>query len=166
VEKLTNALRSLTGLACSDVVAGQTLGTMVTLEFGAIVRTRRIGTSRRRRDVPIYEVSIFIQDSTWRLEDKSSVICSSAADDNSPGSDLVLGLNRLLGQLVVGAEFRNTAHDLVLHFENGLSFSVFSVPVTTDPDPDNYSVFTPENIFTVAFDGTVTVSPRLVAITK
>lgn len=159
-DELAKTLHGLVDRVCSNIVAGESLGTMVTLDFGKVVRTERFGTSRRSRDVPIYEASISIQDATWRLEDSTSVICSSAADDNSAESDLVLGLNRLLEQRIIEVNFRNTARDLILHFEKVLSFFVFSVPIRDDPDAENYSIFTPDKILAVGFDGTVEVSSR------
>lgn len=158
-EYLGQAVKRLVGLPCSRVVAGQGVGTAVNLDFGKAVRSKKVKTSRGSHEFSMYEASIFVQDATWRLEDTFSVICSSAADDNSEGSALSQGLNRLLNQRIIEASLGNLANDLTLKFENGLVLLVFSVPIIARKDAGNYSVHVPEQVLSVEFDGSVTASP-------
>ncbi len=156
-EDLTQAVRRLVGLSCSRVVAGQGVGTAVNLDFGKIVRSKKVKTSRGSSEFSTYEASIFVQDATWRLEDSLSVVCNSAAEDNSEGSALSLGLIRILHQRIVEVRLSNLAHDLMLRFENGLVLLVFSVPITTTQNACNYSVLMPEKVLAVDFFGSVSI---------
>jgi hypothetical protein len=160
LKALRQALRSVVGLTCSEVVAGWGVGTAVLLEFGQVVRVQRRETKRGLRESKIFESSIFVQDATWRVENDTKVICCTAADDNSPKSKLVLGLNKMLKQRVVSAELSNTAFDLSVQFGNGLRFLVFSVPLTAELNENNYSILTSDTSYSVGFDGSVAVECR------
>lgn len=160
LEILNERLGRLAGLACTEITAGMGVGTAVSLGFGPVIKRKTIETKRGPREVTIHQASIFVQDSTWRLEDSNSVICSSAADDNSPSSALVLGMNQLLDQKLAVARVYNTGLDLVLAFENGWKLLVFSVAVHSNLAAQNYSILTEQEILTVGFDATVETSQR------
>lgn len=84
LQLLEEKLRELTGHTCSEIIAGEGVGTAISLGFGPVVRHKTVKTKRGSHQMLVYHASIFIQDATWRLENSSSVICSTAADDNSP----------------------------------------------------------------------------------
>jgi hypothetical protein len=159
IENLSVTLNKSRGMMCTNIIAGMGVGTAVHLDFGQLLNSKNIKTSRRSYTVEMYEISIFIECATWRLEDSKSVICSTASTDNRPESALMVGLNRLLQQRLIDGKLWNTAHDLILKFENGLTLCVFSVPMASDLD-NNYTVFDQENIFEVGFDATIKVIPR------
>jgi len=158
-EELAKARLGLLDRTCSEIIAGQGLGTTVILNIGKVVRTEWIGTARRSREVPIYEASIAIQDATWRLEDSNSVICSSGTDDNTANSDLLLGLNRLVGNRIIDVEFCCTGRDLTLRFEKTLSLLIFSVAVRAEAI-ESYFITTMETTLMVGFDGRVELLPQ------
>lgn len=160
LQLLREELSTLCGLACTEIVEGEGVGTAVSLSFGSVIKRKNLETKRGNREVLMHQASVFIQDATWRLEDFNSVVCSTAVDDNRSGSVLMLGLDRLLQKRLVEAKLCNTALDLILSFEESLTLLVFSVPIESAPNVQNYSIFTKDKIFNVGFDATVTISPR------
>lgn len=72
----------------------------------------------------------------------------------------MVGLHSLVGRKLLAAKVYNTAMDLVLKFEDGLTLLIFSVAVDSDPESQNYSIYTPQQVLTVGFDATVSAFQR------
>lgn len=159
-ESLLQALKALTGLTCSEVVAGIGVGTNFSLSFGPVVRMETITTPKGPREREVFDWAVFVQNTTWRLENASRVICSSTADSNGPDSALYLGLNGLLCSKVQIANVSHTGLDLTIEFDNGNRLLVFSVALYDPNEDHNYTVFTPSQAISVTFDGSINCEPR------
>jgi hypothetical protein len=94
----------------------------------------------------------------WRLDSEAEVVCGSL-DDNSNHGPMLKGLDRLVGQRVQAFSLTDPGMDLELHFE-GLCFRIFCDNLNEVDMEDNYSVFLPGEIVTVATRSRVGRSER------
>lgn len=154
-ETIKARLVSCKGLRCEKVVCGLGLGTTFSLKFGSIARTVVRETKRGKIEFVTFEFEIFVKNATWRVEDASSVICSSAADDNSSSSPLMLGLQSLKGRRIKEISIFNACNDLVIKFDNEVRVLVFSVNCVSAANENNYTIHFPETIYIVNFSGEV-----------
>ena len=83
-----------------------------------------------------------------RLDSDSEVICG-AWDDNSKGGPMLNGLDRLVGERLEAVTLTRPGLDLELRFPS-CSLRVFCDNVNEVDMEDNYSLFIPGKVVTVA----------------
>ena len=149
-ETLVVALSKFVGKSCSGYVAGGAAGSLVTLEFEPRVlrqsplKNRHLSDLQRRTEA---QFAIFVK-CVWRLDSTHEVICG-AWDDNSPDGPMLQGLKQLVGKSLRSFSLTDPGLDLCLDFD-GLCFRVFCDQVNEIDQDDNYILFLPEEILTVA----------------
>ena len=143
---LHTVLESLHGLECWSVIAGAGTGSVVSLGFGAQLPARRFSsnpklTLEERQFEPEY--SIYVE-AAWRLEDEEEVLVTWS--EAACGEAWLKELQKLRGLEVESTELGAVGLDLKIHFEGGLTYSVFC---DQGADDENYSLFTPQHVVTV-----------------
>lgn len=140
----------LIGEKCWSTIAGKGTGSNVSIDIGRkILRKQSIKNDYLSEDQKKYvgEFSLYVTCS-WRLDSIDSVICSSK-DSNEQNGPMVCGLKRLIGRKIIKVDVITPALDLVLCFDGSLCLRVFCDETDPDDEFDNYSIFTPHNIYTV-----------------
>lgn len=149
-DHLSRALERFVSRTCIGHMAGGAAGSHVSLEFEPRVpRVRPLinpALSDQQR-LTEAEYAIFVL-CTWRLDSEEEVICGSW-DDNSEGGPMLRGLDKLIGRKLEAFTLTEPGLDLELYFA-GHSFRIFCDHVNEVDMEDNYSVFLPGQIVTVA----------------
>jgi hypothetical protein len=135
-ERLVEALETLVGRSCWRRVAGGSAGSHVSLDFEP---------SGPRAAIPEYAVLVRC---SWRLDSEFEVICG-AWDDNGEGGTMLKGLDRLVGQRLGSFNLTAPGMDLELRFAD-CTLRIFCDNVNKVDSDDNYSVFLPGEVVTVA----------------
>ena len=149
-EQLSRALETFVGRTCLGHTAGGSAGSHVSLEFEPRVPRLRPLTNpalSEEQRLTEAEYAVFVL-CTWRLDSEDKVICG-AWDDNSEGGPMLRGLDQLIGKKLEAFSLTKPGLDLELRFA-GASFRIFCDNVSEVDMEDNYSVFLPGEIFTVA----------------
>lgn len=148
--QLASSLENFVGKRCIGHVAGGAAGSHVSLEFGQRVqRLRPLSNPALSEEQRLTEAeySVFVLCS-WRLDSEFEVICG-AWDDNSEGGPMLKGLDLLIGRRLDAFNLIAPGLDLELRFGN-ISFRIFCDNVNEDDKEDNYSLFLPAEIVTIA----------------
>lgn len=148
-ELYIHEIGNIHGLECWAVVAGEGTGSHVELCFGG--KTARLkpltnpflSDAAKKYDS---EYSLFIEECAWRIESEKDVICGSMSENSNDGL-MVNGLENILNQKVSVVVVSNPALDLKIEFGNGSRLTIFCN--TFGDDEDNYTFFSPQNVFTV-----------------
>lgn len=156
VSGLRNLVSSLEGKVCWAFIAGAGTGSMVTLYFGRkYPRPKVLRNPKLTPELRGYEgeYHMFLQGCDWRVEDAKGIICSSSSPNHSDGP-MVVGLNRLVGKIVVRAQVVGVVPDISLLFNDQCSLFTFCHTIKED-SLDNYSVASRRTCLTVKNDITV-----------
>ena len=149
----------LVGEECWSVIAGKGTGSHVSMKVGAkIPRERPLKNPTLTEDERNFEgeFELFVTEASWRVEDAESVLCTDT-DENT--GKRYAHLKGLAGRKVTSASVVFPSFDLLLEFEGGLRFCVFSTFANDSEeysDYDNYIFFTQEATYSV--DGRSEVS--------
>lgn len=159
---LPNQVRSLEGLECWGIVAGEGTGSRVVLDFGKKIKRpkplKNLKVSETARQFK-GEYSIFVQDCSWRLS-ADKLICSSKSQNDNDG-EMVSGLNLLAGQRVLRVSIASNTYDLAVEFSEGYTLWLFCDCFDQESDGNNYSFHTTSNVFVVAARGFLREEPVL-----
>ena len=123
---LDSLLSQFVALPCWGVVAGKGTGSMVSLDFGdKIPRDRPLSNIHLSEDCRnnSSECSIFIQHSSWLLEQGDKEVCSCDSDNSNAGA-MVKGLRRLIGMHVHHVEYI-PKQGLYIDFQSDFTLSIF-----------------------------------------
>lgn len=149
-EQLKNALDRFVDRRCIGHVAGGSAGSHMSLEFEPRVQRshplRNPALSEERQSTEASH-TIFILCS-WRLDSETEVICG-AWDDNADDGLMLKGLDQLVGQRLTSFDLTTPGLDLELRFGK-LSLKIFCDNVNETDGRDNYTLFSPGEIATVA----------------
>jgi hypothetical protein len=152
------ALNRLAGQLCWGISGGAGTGSAINLNIGRQIprktplRNPHLNRLQRKYDS---EYALFIH-CPWRIDSKSKVVCGGW-DENG---EMLAGLTLLTGSKVTSVSVKKPAWDLDLTFKNGLVLRVFCDSVNMADMADNYSVFLPEEIFTVGVRSKLSKEPR------
>lgn len=149
-EQLSGTLERFVGRHCIGYVAGGAAGSHVSLEFEPRVKRKRPlvnPTLSEEQRLTEAGYAIFILCS-WRLDSESKVICG-AWDDNTNGGPMLKGLSQLVGKKLEHFSLTTPGLDLELGF-GAIYFRIFCDNVNEFDREDNYSLFLPESVLTVA----------------
>lgn len=162
ISTLKRAIASLVGKSCWSIVAGRGTGSMATLAFGRrIQRSHPLKNPTLTPDEQNFdgEISLFLKDAAWRLDDSSGPICSST-DSNESGGAMLTGLRNLLNKKVDLAKIVSPAGDLTIRFDGGMTLFAFCVQTNVCDEEDNYCVFTLKRIIVVGPKGQIATQVR------
>jgi len=158
LQKFAIDLQKIAGLPCWAVIAGKGTGTRVSLQIGAKVKrgkpARNPHLSGAAREFT-GEYCLFIMDCSWRLDAEKEVLCSSRSSSNLDGSEMLIGLRKIIGEQIVEVRVTPPAHDLVLYFRNGCTLHLFVDGVDKNEGCDNYVFFAKETNYVVKSKGLV-----------
>lgn len=138
-------------LICSEVVLGKGTGWHVDLSF---VEPGNFHQSRKD-----HTYGLFLQECSWRVESDSEVICSSLSSNEKNG-EMVLGVKKLINDVLIGIECLQPSYDLILKFKSGLILKTFCYFKTVDYDFENYSLFVPGKVYTITDTGEIKIEDR------
>jgi hypothetical protein len=62
---------------------------------------------------------------------------------------MIKGLKKVINKKIVDISFSKPAFDLTIFFDDDFSLKLFCDETDIDDDFDNYSFFTPENVYTI-----------------
>ncbi len=116
----------LVGKECWSRKAGAGTGSMVSFDLGKkIRRTNPVRNPMLSEDQLnfIGEFGLFIMSAKWHVMNESGIICDSG-DNNSPNGPMLVGLDRLVGKLVVSWDFVDELFGFELNFNDGISLVV------------------------------------------
>lgn len=144
-------LADLQGKECWSFIGGPGTGSMLTLDFGEKmlrerpVRNPTLTTEQRNY---IGEIRLFIQNAGWRIDDDSSVICSSTSSNDLDGS-FGKGLRLILNQRVERIVVSHPGLDLRIEFEGKMVLTVFCDQANSEDEACNYSVHLNKKTFAI-----------------
>lgn len=152
IEEIRKILQLAEGNQCWHAsVGGCTLPTFNLVLGEAIKRTVPIGNSSQP---PLFQTHRgryeFLIWCTWRLEQTDHVIVSSDGKD----SDIVLGIERLVGLTLTSVGVKAPAWDLDMEFSDGYKLVVFCDHTESDPSVDGNWDALIDNIIIYAGPGT------------
>lgn len=151
VEKLEVAVKNLHGRECWALIAGEGTGSAFSMKMGEkIPRKRPLQNPFLSADAKIFdgEYCLYVQFSSWRLDDVERVICTST-DSNENDGVMVQGLSRLVGCRISGVSLTKPGCDLIIDLDRGYRLTVFCCWSNVLEPATNYSFFTPEIGFSV-----------------
>jgi hypothetical protein len=137
---LADVVRTLVGKPCTEVYGGITVGAWLTILLG---RTWRVPSGSGLEA----EMAVELEAAQWKLFSGDKILCSSASEIGYE-SEMHRGLRQLIGKEVVSAEVDTLTCNLLLRFQDHLSFLV-ECAVFPDPEDDNYSVKVIEKRYTI-----------------
>lgn len=159
-EFYTEEIEKLNQLECWAIIAGEGTGSHVDLFFGQKIVRKKPLTNPYLSDVAKKfdsEFSLFVEECAWRVESGTEVLCGSMSENSNDGI-MLNGLMALLNQKVSNVVFLTPSLDLKIEFKNGLKFILFCN--TFFDDEDNYSFFSPSNVFTAKGYGHMVIEKR------
>jgi hypothetical protein len=148
---LIKHLADLRGKKCWSFIGGPGSGSMLTLDFGEkIPRKRPVSNPTLTTEQQNYvgEVCLFIQNAGWRIDDESSVICSSTSSNDLDGP-FGKGLRLILNQRVEKIVVAHPGLDLRIEFEGKMVLTVFCDQANSEDEACNYSVHINKKTFAV-----------------
>jgi len=149
-EFIVYQLKCLKDMICWGVVAGKGTGSHIVLDFGdKIARRHVLSNPHLSCDQNMFEgsYSLFIK-CAWRLQNQREVLCSSTSS-NKKGGRMQMGLTELVGSNVIGIYICPQTYDVKLTFSNNLRLYIFCDMANSVDNDDNYSLFTPSDIYTI-----------------
>lgn len=150
-DAFTNNIKRLIGQNCWSMTAGEGTGSNIALDFGRkILRKTEIKNDYLSEDQRKYrgEFSLYITCS-WRLDSHSGVICGSK-EPNQNNGPMIEGLKRIVTKRIIDIDIISPAFDLIIQFDDRLTLRIFCDETDPNDEFDNYSLFTPEYIYTIA----------------
>lgn len=160
-EKFRSALTEVIGAPLWGSVAGSGTGSMVNLRLGekiplkVPVKNPHLPPACRNNDS---EWSLFIEHAAWRVESKTTVLCSSRSS-NLAGEEMLTGLSTLVDSVVTDVQLRLPGGDMEWTFSNDHKLHIFCDCVNEE-EGDNYSFFTRTQVFTVLPMGGISMEER------
>jgi len=140
--ELAETLKGLQHKKCWCAVGGPGTGSMIHLHFGdKIPRSKPLSNPHLTPEVQNFEgeIGLFIQFAAWRIDTKSSVICSSTTSNELDGP-FGAGLQLILDKPVVKAEVSFPGLDIRIEFAGGVFLTVFCDQTNIVDENCNYSV--------------------------
>ena len=129
---------------------------MISLMFGEkIPNLKPIENEHLSKDVQNFEseFSLFIE-CVWRVDSNKKVIFGAWTEHEIVRREI----NQIIGQTVKSFDLLEPAFDLKFIFAKYLQISIFCDKTNDVDNNDNYSFFTPENIYTVGHKSILTTS--------
>ena len=147
-------LEDFIALPCWVSIAGESSGSMVSLFFGPMIARDKALENLKLPEAYRFnrsDHSIFIQLSSWMLEQGDKEICSCDSDNSNTG-EMVMGLSKLLGLHVHHIEYI-AQQGLYIDFQGDFTLSIFfDAKETHGKDSNNVTIFYPEVNYTINAD--------------
>ena len=149
-------LEVLLDKTCWGIAAGSGTGSQVTLHFGdKVKRPRPITNPTLTKDLRESEGAyILYVECDWHICSNGQVICDRDSD-NVPRGEMLLGLKKLEGAKIVKIKSSANAELVWLDLQRGsrkLQLALLPSSHVGDEPHDNYTLFTPQEGFTLGSD--------------
>lgn len=159
LDQLTIGLNQMLGLPCKEIVGGVAIGSMVYFEFGANLGLKTLQRSNGQSvAITEFECEVWVENASWRLEQAGMVICTSKTL-NGAGSELDVGIHKIVGKNLLRAEVSAIGFDLMLAFEGELIFRIFCDYWDDENEFSNYQVKCANGTFIVGPRSILTIGP-------
>lgn len=154
-------IKRLIGQNCWSVIAGKGTGSNIALDFGKkILRKTEIKNDYLSEEQRKYvgEFSLYITCS-WRLDSDTGVICGSKEPNQNDGP-MIEGIKKITTKNIIDIEILSPAFDLLIQFEGRLTLRLFCDETDPIDEFDNYSLYTPEGIYTISNRSNIIIEDR------
>jgi hypothetical protein len=159
VEQFTSAVRGIVGKRCWGVAAGPATGSVLNLHIGDLIpRPWPIPNPELPESMRDYDGEFgLLVECAWRVETAGRIICSwLECESDAERREMCVRL--LTGQEIENIEVRQPFLDLAVLFRNDHVLRLFCDQ--TEPECDNYVVFTPHDSWVVVQGAKLQREPR------
>jgi hypothetical protein len=157
----TEFLTGVRGRECWSVIGGAGSGSVVSLRFGAKIRSKRPlrnpALSLEERNFEGERSLIIYCD--WRLE-AGGAILSSSQNTNDYGDLEMTPFDGVKNNTVTDIAFSSPMHDLRIEFSSGIALSIFCDLAVRGDGDSNYVMFNPLTCISVTTQGKLIVERR------